>query len=110
MWFTPYPADGVKQERKRGRVKLHVPQFAGRKRRVHDLNLLLVPVVGMDRLGYRLGQAGGYYDATLRGDEIPFAGKNRGCGLCLPVGGQAAGRGARPAFGRVCFGSGSIVL
>ena len=55
MWFTPYPADGVKQERKRGRAKLHVPQFSGRKIRVHGLSILLVPIVGMDREGYRLG-------------------------------------------------------
>ena len=55
MWFTPYPADGAKQERKRGRAKLHVPQFS----------LLIVPIVGIDKRGYRLGQAGGYYDATL---------------------------------------------
>ena len=60
MWFTPYPADGTKQERKRGRAKLHVPQFTGRKIRVHGLSILLVPIVGMDREGYRLGQAGGY--------------------------------------------------
>lgn len=65
MWFTPYPADGAKQERKRGRAKLHVPQFTGKKIRVHQLSLLLVPIVGIDKRGYRLGQAGGYYDATL---------------------------------------------
>ena len=38
MWFTPYPADGAKQERKRGRAKLHVPQFTGKKIRVHQTN------------------------------------------------------------------------
>lgn len=65
MWFTPYPADGAKQERKRGRAKLSVPQFTGKKIRVHQLSLLLVPIVGIDKRGYRLGQAGGYYDATL---------------------------------------------
>ena len=65
MWFTPYPADGAKQERKRGRAKLHVPQFTGKKIRVHQLSLLLVPIVGIDKRGYRLGQAGGYYDTTL---------------------------------------------
>lgn len=65
MWFTPYPEAGAARERLRGRAKLNVPQFAGRKIRVHDLNVLLVPVVGMDRRGYRLGQAGGYYDVTL---------------------------------------------
>ena len=31
MWFTPYPADGAKQERKRGRAKLHVPQSPAKK-------------------------------------------------------------------------------
>lgn len=85
MWFTPYPADGVKQERKRGRAKLHVPQFAGRKRRVHDLNLLLVPVVGMDRLGYRLGQAGGYYDATLEAMKYRLQAKTVGVGFACQL-------------------------
>lgn len=66
LWFTPYPADAAqKPERKRGRAKLHIPQFGGGKRRVHHLDLLLVPIVGIDRRGYRLGQAGGFYDATL---------------------------------------------
>ncbi|HEZ2546467.1 TPA: 5-formyltetrahydrofolate cyclo-ligase [Neisseria meningitidis] len=85
MWFTPYPADGVKQERKRGRAKLHVPQFAGRKKRVHDLNLLLVPVVGMDRLGYRLGQAGGYYDATLSAMKYRLQAKTVGVGFACQL-------------------------
>ncbi|MBH5950566.1 5-formyltetrahydrofolate cyclo-ligase, partial [Neisseria meningitidis] len=65
MWFTPYPESGMERERIRGRAKLNVPQFAGRKIRVHGLSVLLVPLVGIDREGYRLGQAGGYYDATL---------------------------------------------
>ena len=30
MWFTPYCAN-AQAERKRGRSRLHVPQFAGRK-------------------------------------------------------------------------------
>ncbi len=30
MWFTPYRAN-AQAERKRGRSRLHVPQFAGRK-------------------------------------------------------------------------------
>ena len=81
MWFTPYPADGVKQERKRGRAKLHVPQFAGRKIRVHGLSLLLVPVVGIDREGYRLGQAGGYYDATLSAMKYRLQAKTIGVGF-----------------------------
>ena len=81
MWFTPYPADGVKQERKRGRAKLNVPQFAGRKIRVHGLSLLLVPIVGIDLEGYRLGQAGGYYDATLSAMKYRLQAKTIGVGF-----------------------------
>ena len=81
MWFTPYPADGAKQERKRGRAKLHVPQFSGRKIRVHGLSILLVPIVGMDREGYRLGQAGGYYDATLAAMKYRLQAKTIGVGF-----------------------------
>ena len=81
MWFTPYPDDGAKQERKRGRAKLHVPQFAGRKIRVHGLSILFVPIVGMDREGYRLGQAGGYYDATLAAMKYRLQAKTIGVGF-----------------------------
>ncbi|HGO9107217.1 TPA: 5-formyltetrahydrofolate cyclo-ligase, partial [Neisseria meningitidis] len=85
MWFTPYPESGMERERIRGRAKLNVPQFAGRKRRVHDLNLLLVPVVGMDRLGYRLGQAGGYYDATLAAMKYRLQAKTVGVGFACQL-------------------------
>lgn len=64
MWFTPYCAN-AQAERKRGRSRLHVPQFAGRKVRADRLDVMLLPVVAADRQGYRLGQNGGYYDATL---------------------------------------------
>ena len=85
MWFTPYPADGVKQERRRGGAKLHVPQFAGRKIRVHGLSLLLVPIVGIDREGYRLGQAGGYYDATLSAMKYHLQAKTIGVGFACQL-------------------------
>ena len=42
-----------------------MPQFAGRKVRADRLDVMLLPVVAADRQGYRLGQNGGYYDATL---------------------------------------------
>ncbi|HRL34989.1 MAG TPA: 5-formyltetrahydrofolate cyclo-ligase, partial [Neisseria sp.] len=59
-----YPgADAAQAERARGRLK--IPQFHGEKIRAHRLNTLLLPLVGIDSEGYRLGQGGGYYDASL---------------------------------------------
>lgn len=85
MWFTPYPEVGAVCERRRGRARLNVPQFAGRKIRVHDLSLLLVPVVGMDRRGYRLGQAGGYYDATLAAMRYRLQAETVGVGFACQL-------------------------
>ena len=66
LWFTPYVA-GARAER--GRSVLRIPQFSGGKIRVHRLQVLLLPLVGMDRQGYRLGQGGGYYDVSLAAAE-----------------------------------------
>ena len=63
LWFTPYCADAAQAERAHGRLK--IPQFHGEKIRAHRLNTLLLPLVGIDSEGYRLGQGGGYYDASL---------------------------------------------
>lgn len=85
MWFTPYPESGMERERIRGRAKLNVPQFAGRKRRVHGLSVLFVPLVGIDREGYRLGQAGGYYDATLSAMKYRLQAKTVGVGFACQL-------------------------
>ena len=63
LWFTPFPPQGRPERRRRG--KLHIPQFAGRKIRIHNLHGIVIPLVGIDQRGYRLGQGGGYYDVTL---------------------------------------------
>ena len=51
LWFTPYSTG--KSERSRGSGSLKVPQFAGKKIRVHRLNTLILPIVGIDKMGYR---------------------------------------------------------
>ncbi|STZ77050.1 5-formyltetrahydrofolate cyclo-ligase [Bergeriella denitrificans] len=86
LWFTPYAADGSQQaERKRGASKLHIPQFAGRKIRVHGLDLLIVPIVGIDRQGYRLGQAGGFYDVSLAAMKYRLPTKTLGVGFACQL-------------------------
>ena len=85
MWFTPYPESGMERERIRGRARLNVPQFAGRKIRVHGLSVLFVPLVGIDREGYRLGQAGGYYDATLAAMKYRLQAKTVGVGFACQL-------------------------
>lgn len=66
LWFTRAPRDvGVQAERQRGTGGLCIPQYAGKKIRAHQLDVMLIPIVGMDAGGYRLGQGGGYYDVTL---------------------------------------------
>ena len=61
LWFTPLPPC---PERAAGHY-FGIPQFAGPKIRAHALHVLLVPLVGIDERGFRLGQGGGYYDTTL---------------------------------------------
>ncbi|MCF7520986.1 5-formyltetrahydrofolate cyclo-ligase [Neisseria sp. ZJ106] len=86
LWFTPYFADQRQRpERRKGRSKLYIPQFAGEKIRVHRLNTLIVPVVGMDRRGFRLGQAGGFYDATLSAMKHRLQAKTIGAGFACQL-------------------------
>ncbi|XXQ69196.1 5-formyltetrahydrofolate cyclo-ligase [Neisseriaceae bacterium B1] len=70
LWFTPYPnlSGSLKTRKiigKTNRKSINVPQFQGKKIRAHQLNTLIIPIVGIDTQGYRLGQGGGYYDCTL---------------------------------------------
>jgi 5-formyltetrahydrofolate cyclo-ligase len=42
-----------------------IAEYHGPVRRAHKLDVLFVPLLGVDEEGYRLGQGGGFYDATL---------------------------------------------
>lgn len=63
LWFTPYHA-GLSPERNR-KGRLNIPQFQGKKMRAEHMDAMLLPLVGVDAQGCRLGQGGGYYDASL---------------------------------------------
>lgn len=52
----------------RGRWYLNryrIPEFDGGNWRARDLDVLFLPLLGVDEQGFRLGQGGGFYDSTL---------------------------------------------
>lgn len=63
LWFTPYTPDS---ELVPNRFGIPEPK-ASRRRHVPPwrLDLILVPLVGFDASGNRLGMGGGFYDQTL---------------------------------------------
>lgn len=65
LWFTPYPNLKNTPTNQNHTKNFNIPQFQGKKIRVDKLHTLLIPVVGIDKQGIRLGQGGGYYDCTL---------------------------------------------
>lgn len=65
LWFTPFPPSAAPSRTRHRSGSLNIPQYGGRKIRADRLHLLLLPFIGIDRRGIRLGQGGGYYDATL---------------------------------------------
>ena len=103
MWFTPYPADDTKQERKRGRAKLHVPQFTGKKIRVHQLSLLLVPIVGIDKTRLPPRTSRRLLRRHPLRHEIPPANPNPGRRLRLPTDQHTADRTPRHPPKRLCL-------
>ena len=60
LWFTPYPA-----RNQRGSSVLNIMQYEGKKCRLEQLDIVLMPLIGIDQNGMRLGQGGGFYDTSL---------------------------------------------
>lgn len=71
LWFTPcphlrrHPTKRYLHQYNLQPRKRTIPQFGGAKIRARYLNTLIMPLLGIDSYGHRLGQGGGYYDASL---------------------------------------------
>lgn len=63
MLFAPWTADGIRRTNAFGIVE---PGSAAGARAVVALDAVVVPLVGFDRRGNRLGMGAGYYDRALR--------------------------------------------
>lgn len=60
LWFTRYCGQPAARGGWAG-----IAQFKGGKIRARYLNILILPLLAADGRGVRLGQGGGFYDATL---------------------------------------------
>ncbi|POZ61280.1 5-formyltetrahydrofolate cyclo-ligase [Chromobacterium alticapitis] len=61
LWFTRLGA----ADRWYLHPRYRILEYGGARRRAEKLDLLFVPLLGVDREGYRMGQGGGFYDTTL---------------------------------------------
>lgn len=62
LWFTRLGPDPL---RWRLHPRYRIREYDGPRARAETLDVLLIPLLGVDADGYRLGQGGGFYDATL---------------------------------------------
>lgn len=68
MWFVPYTPDKPHRTRSTGHLKTRPvsPRHHARQRlRAHQLHTVIVPLIGIDPTGIRMGQGGGFYDTSL---------------------------------------------
>lgn len=69
LWFVPCEQDTLIYKNRFGIDEpVHAPGM--RRTPLRSLDLLLIPLVGFDRSGNRLGMGGGFYDKTLAGTGV----------------------------------------
>ncbi len=63
LWFTEYHH---RRNTLHSRPYFGIPQYEGKKYRAEQLQVILLPLLGIDQQGIRMGQGGGFYDASLQ--------------------------------------------
>ncbi|WP_233164403.1 5-formyltetrahydrofolate cyclo-ligase [Chromobacterium sp. ASV23] len=61
LWFTRLGA----ADRWYLHPRYRILEYAGQRLRAERLDVIFVPLLAVDRDGYRMGQGGGFYDTTL---------------------------------------------
>ncbi len=61
LWFSRVGAS----DRWVQHPRYHITEYAGPECRAEQLDILFIPLLGIDEAGFRIGQGGGFYDATL---------------------------------------------
>lgn len=84
LWFVEYTPDALLTKNRFG---IPEPDFRTQhKMSAQLLDVVLMPLVGFDRTGARLGMGGGFYDATFAFKKKPFVGNKKPAGKPALIG------------------------